>query len=339
MSDRVYISKRKCKGKTTYHLRWVCPVERRWKSRYAGTDRTRAEGPRELLERELAEGSYSAIRPTTWQAFSKEHAELTPHPQSREAIRQALAEFGTMFNNPLPKRVTFDMVESYAEKLRANGNAVSTVNKKLRFLRAAFNKAIRRCYLTRNPMEGWRWQTVDLKAIRTATDAEVAALLDAAEELHGVAWRAFIVVALGTGGRLSELLGLTWDRVDLDAGVVHFTRTKGRRDRKIPVNPDVVQVFRKLRLQVQAVQTGRPFAGMASIPTVQRHWLDIRSKAGIKGLTMHDLRRTYITRLIRANNPLPTVQRLAGHSNIETTLRYYNEVTMDDMRQAVAKLA
>ena len=44
------------------------------------------------------------------------------------------------------------------------------------------------------------------------------------------------------------------------------------------------------------------------------------------GVTIHDLRRTFITRLIRAGVPLPTVQKLAGHADIKTTLTHYNTI-------------
>ena len=55
---------------------------------------------------------------------------------------------------------------------------------------------------------------------------------------------------------------------------------------------------------------------------------------GILDLTFHDLRRTYVTRLVRAGVPLPTVQAMAGHASIETTLTYRNAVNKDDQRRA-----
>ena len=61
-------------------------------------------------------------------------------------------------------------------------------------------------------------------------------------------------------------------------------------------------------------------------------------EAKTKPIRIHDLRATYVTRLIRAGVPLPTVQRLAGHANIATTIDYYNEVNTDDLRAGVAKL-
>ena len=57
-----------------------------------------------------------------------------------------------------------------------------------------------------------------------------------------------------------------------------------------------------------------------------------------KHLTFHDLQRTYICRLIRASVELATVQKMAGHADIQTTLRYYHWVWDEDQEQAVAKL-
>ena len=69
-----------------------------------------------------------------------------------------------------------------------------------------------------------------------------------------------------------------------------------------------------------------------------RQWQRIVRKAGVEHITIHDLRRTYITRLIQARANLPTVQRLAGHANVTTTIDHYSEVSEDDLRAATAKL-
>ena len=96
----------------------------------------------------------------------------------------------------------------------------------------------------------------------------------------------------------------------------------------------LVDVLR--RLQDQTLIAGGPFIGMHN--NLTRKWYRIIRKTGIKSLTIHDLRRTYITRLIRAKAELSTVQKLAGHASVQTTLKYYNQVSDDDMRAAVAKL-
>ena len=84
------------------------------------------------------------------------------------------------------------------------------------------------------------------------------------------------------------------------------------------------------------IQEGGPFIGMAK--KLNSEWNAIATQAGIEDVKPHDLRRTFCARLIRTGTPLPTVQKLAGHNAIATTLRYYNWVSNDDLRQGIAKL-
>ncbi len=91
-----------------------------------------------------------------------------------------------------------------------------------------------------------------------------------------------------------------------------------------------------MRTARQREGQGGPFIDMED--NVNRDWSRIRKRAGISDVTLHDLRRTYVTRLIRAGVPVPTVQDLAGHANIETTLKHYTQVNDEDRRKGVAKL-
>ncbi|MCH7814060.1 MAG: site-specific integrase [Planctomycetes bacterium] len=317
----------------TYDLRWVDPVAGKWRSRSVGTDRKRANGERVILEKALADGTHQSIRRTTWADFVAEHVASLPGKANAAEARHALDEFGETCG-AAPRAVTFGMIETYVDRLRTKGNATATINKKLRYLRGALRKGVRRGYLAKSPMEGWQWAREDDKAIRIVLADEETALLDAAETLYGARWRAFVYVALNTGGRRGELLGLTWGRVDLDEARVHFAKTKGKKDRFVPIAPEVVVVLR--RLQAQTLQAGGPFVGMGN--NINRAWSRIRKTAGVSDVTIHDLRRTYVTRLVRAGVPLPTVQKLAGHANMATTMRYYTQVDDADLRAGVEKL-
>lgn len=218
----------------------------------------------------------------------------------------------------------------------AKGNKPATVNKKLRYRRSAMNRAIKRGYAAQNPMDTELFKAVEQKPPRVLTRDEETAILDEAESLRGYRMRAFIYTALNTGGRRAEVLGLTWGRVQLagDEPHVHFSRTKSHRDRIVPINPNLVAVLR--RVQAQTMQAGGPFIGMDD--NLGRGWGQIREAVNLVDVTIHDFRRTYITRLIRAGVPLPTVQELAGHADIKTTLKYYNWVSGADKREAVKLL-
>lgn len=331
----VQITKRATKRGTVYHLRWTCPTEQRRKSRKIGTDLRHAERERWKLETELVEGTYTSTRRIKWDAFVAEHVAIIPGKLHAREAERTLDEFGTVCAPGNLDRVTFAMVERFVGYLRTDtadhkANRLATINKKLRYLAGAFTKAIDRDYLARSPMKGWRWQREDKKKIRVASEAEEAVLIEQACELYGDRLRGLIVMALNTGGRRGELLTLVWDRIDLPDGRVTFVKTKGKRDRVVFINPDVVAMLR--RLQARTIREGGPFIGMSG--DLSRQWRRVRDKAGITDLSIHDLRRTYVTRLIRTGVPLPTVQRLAGHSNIKTTIEYYNRIDEDDLRAA-----
>ncbi len=71
---------------------------------------------------------------------------------------------------------------------------------------------------------------------------------------------------------------------------------------------------------------------------IDRTWRRTAKKAEIPHVTIHGLRRTCCTRLVRAGVPVSTVQRPVGHENIETTVKYYNRVDTSDLREGVRKL-
>ena len=336
---QVWISSRKCKKGKSYHLRWLDPSTGRMKSRKAGTDRKRADREAALLERELEEGTFRLVRKAGWSQFVEDHVAKIPGRRNAVEAARTLKEFGKVCKVTGPRFVTFSTIERYVAHLRREddqkrANSVATINKKLRYLRAAFNMAVKRGYAKANPMDGWRWDREDEKAIRIVSDVEEIAILNAAEAAYGFRWWAFIHVALNTGARRGELLSLSWDYVNIEDALVTFTATKGKKDRVVPLDSDTVQVLR--RLQAQTLQEDGPFIGMGTM--VERRWQRIVNDAGVKHCTLHDLRRTFVTRLIRAGVALPTVQMLVGHSTIQTTLRHYNLVSENDKREGIEKL-
>ncbi|MHC4442444.1 MAG: tyrosine-type recombinase/integrase [Planctomycetota bacterium] len=320
-------------SKTTYTLRWICPISHKLKRRKIGTDSKHAQCEAAKLEDELRKGTYQELRPITWDDFVEEHIAKIPGKGNAKEARITLDEFGAQFNVP-PRLVRFGMIEEFADTYANKGNSQGTVNKKLRYLRAAFKKAIKRGYIIRNPMDGWTWAREGKKTLRILSNDEETALLKGAKKLYGFKMEAFIQTALGTGGRCGELYNLTWDRIDLDNRTVLFTETKDKDDREVSITPELASILQRLYVQTQ--KDGGPFTDLET--KMQIRWRYLLKKAEITHVTLHDLRRTYVTRMISAGVPLPTVKEMVGHSAIQTTLRHYNEVSEDDKREAVEKL-
>lgn len=174
------------------------------------------------------------------------------------------------------------------------------------------------------------------------------------------AYRALIATALYTGMRLSELLGLIWDDVDLAGGSVHVRAqlSRARTDapakrvspktrtaaRQIPIPPQLTAVLREHRAGsphsagidwVFATRNGTPL----SQRNVQRSALTRAARmAGLdrdrSRLRFHDLRHTFASHLIiDLHLDVVQVSRILGHANVSTTLDVYTHL-FDEARHA-----
>jgi integrase len=178
------------------------------------------------------------------------------------------------------------------------------------------------------------------------TFEEVERLIDAAEP----EWRTLILVALKTGLRQGELIGLQWADLDLSRGMVTVRRSvwrgvtdvpKGGRERtvELPVSAvDALKAHRHLRGRFVFCQDdGEPLtAGKLECPlrrAIKR--ADIGREEG--RISWHDLRHTYGSHLAMKGVPLKVIQELMGHGTIDMTMRYAH-LSPDTRRDAVAVL-
>lgn len=334
---RVYVGKRKGAKRPIYHLKWIDPATHRWRSKKSGTDIKRAQGDAVVLERELNAGTYTEINRIAWASFVEEIAGFLSGVHADEAKR-ALDEFCAVCSPASPSSVNTGMIRRYVTHVREKGNAVATVNKKLRYIRLAFRTAVSLGYAGKSPMDGWNWQKATTREIRILEPDEEAKLMASGKKLRGFKMEAFIRFALETWGRLSEITRLAWDDVRFEEACVYFRNTKSHEDRFIPISRQSALWSDLRKLQVQTLQDGGPFVSYRDKSNLQRKWTVIVEDAEIPHITVHDLRRTGITRALLSNMAPITVQRLAGHKDIKTTMRYYVKVSDQDLRDAVEKL-
>ena len=156
---------------------------------------------------------------------------------------------------------------------------------------------------------------------------------------------AFIRLALHTGCRKGELLGLEWDRVDLDADLIRLDpeHTKAGRRRTVPLNRDARAALLD-RAEYHAAHC--PDSPWVFTHPDGRRILDIKrsfatacSKAGITDFRVHDLRHTCAAWLVQAGVPLAEVRDLLGHQSIQMTERYAHlDLAPENVRAAVARL-
>jgi integrase len=169
------------------------------------------------------------------------------------------------------------------------------------------------------------------------SEDELARLLAAAE---GEDYAAFLTLAL-TGLREQELCWLTWDDVCLDPGREHLVvrakpgfTPKDYEQREVPLPAELAKVL-------GARPRRSPWVFPNSKGEREGHLLrrlkQVARRAGVERATLHKFRHTYATRLLETGADIVTVQRLLGHSDLETTRRYLNP-DVERKRAAVQRL-
>lgn len=257
-------------------------------------------------------------------------------------------------SNLMPK----DVQKLYADLL-ASGLSIRSVNYVHVTLHKALKTAVRMNLIGRNVTD-----LVDVPRAKAAremhvmTEAEVSRILELAKDTP---YYALFHLAIFTGARRSELLGLKWLDVDLilsrisinrtlhiEGGKVVFRPTKTARSRRvIALSQSTVDV---LRAHGEAQEKVRHYIGQEikdddfvfcqadgkpwHPDTITHAWSRLADKAGLD-IRLHDCRHTHATLMLKQNvHPAVVAQRL-GHSSVKITLDIYSHV-LPGMQQAAA---
>ncbi len=162
--------------------------------------------------------------------------------------------------------------------------------------------------------------------------ADVSAVVRALEA-SAPAWTSIAVrIQAATGCRIGELASLTWDRVDLEAGLLTLQGKTG--ERVVPIQPDLARRIAALPMHSDWVLGVEPVSARA----IRKHLAPACQRAGVRVFTSHALRRLAVDRLARAGVDVGTAAALLGHSPT-VMLNAYRQVGLDERRDAAAALA
>jgi len=239
-----------------------------------------------------------------------------------------LAEGGESLVTPAPASLPtwLDERREAGYRLRSNARLLSS-------LRRFYRWALETGRIERDPLAEVRLPRVRPSLPETLEEAEVERLIAAPDITTdlGLRDRTMLEVLYGAGLRVSELVGLTTDAVNLRQGVVRV-RGKGGKDRLVPLGEEAVDwLSRYLRTARGALMRDatRPalFPGRDDQPlTRQAFWYRIKHHARIAGiersLSPHTLRHAFATHLLNHGANLRVVQMLLGHSDLSTTQIY-----------------
>jgi integrase len=364
MSTWVYQDQKQVKkhgeAKAAWYVGWIDPDgKKRCKSCGPGRQGKRdAEKLADKTHSQIVTGTYQDATKKTWEEFKAEYETRIAAnmlPQTRRLTMEALAHFERLIKPGRVATIKTQTLDDYITKRRQErgkrkGENVraATVNKELRHLRAVLRIAHEWKYLPDVPR--FRFVKEPGKLPTFVSPEHFADLYHACSEAErpdnvpGIDpadwWRGLIVMAYMTGWRISELLAVRREDVDLETGwaVTRAADNKGKRDDRVKLHPVVVEHLRKLAafsphifawgfdetalyVEFHRLQT---VAGI-SIPC--RHQHEHTPTCTLYGF--HDLRRAFATQ----NAPRLTadaLQKLMRHKSYLTTQRYINMASQLD---------
>ena len=308
----------------------------------------------EFLRRWLQDYAATNVRPRTYVDYARiVSGSLIP----------ALGRIPLTRLQPADIQRYHSMLLATGRKNGKGGVSARTVVSRHRVLSEALSHAVKWGLLLRNPAQAVDPPRAIAKAMLTLDAAGVHAILDAAA---GTPYRTIVQLAVSTGLRRSELLGLTWRHVDLlercEVQVVQVLHrlpgqgfvtaepksAKGRRSVALP--PSAVIALREHRAEQEAVRAmlggtlhddDLVFStpdGQPMLPDeITRRFTVLARAVGLSDVTFHSLRHTHATMMLQQGVHPKIVQERLGHSTISITLDTYSHVTPGLQEAAAAR--
>lgn len=222
----------------------------------------------------------------------------------------------------LLRRTLHARPEHGAEELIEKTYSPSTANRYFVALRACLNVARREFSIAiDNPCNGIKKLAEPRGRIRSLDDAEREALLRECRA-HDEALYTLVVLALSTGARQGELLGLRWADVDMKRGLLTFHQTKNGERRTVPL-VESARALLSTHAKVRRLDSDLVFPGNTGEPrVVGKMFSRACQRAGVKDFRFHDLRHTAASYIAMNGGTLAEIAEVLGHKTLAMVKRY-----------------
>lgn len=251
----------------------------------------------------------------TW--FTSHGITLSDGETRRSAMHFSCQSMG----NPLATEFNANMFASYREK-RLSGKIVRTtnvptvtprtMNLELAYFRAMFNELKRLGnWNGANPLENIRSFKIDEAELSYLTKDEIIRLLSECEKSRSKDLLTVVKICLSTGARWGEAESLTGKQIA--AGKITYIKTKGKRNRTIPISDTLYNELPKSRT------SSRLFSGCyaAFRSALKRTGIELPRRQ-----MTHVLRHTFASHFMQNGGNILVLQRILGHTDIKVTMRY-----------------
>ncbi|HYX74634.1 MAG TPA: site-specific integrase [Steroidobacteraceae bacterium] len=320
----------------------------------------------ETAIREARHFPHAAAKRTSFDALAKDYTETVLadfDPKERATRVRQLAWWSKRFSGLSLAEITADRISQARDKLAAEtfargkphkdgktGELVlpkehkrsgATVNRYIATLSHLFSFAVKeRRLIDRNPVSDISRKKEPRGRTRFLSDDERAALLDACTKSEWPALHSLVLLAITTGARKGELIGLKWADVDLKKGRALVRETKNDEQRTLPLAGKALEALRKLKLQNSA-RSEWVFAQPSGLPGpyehFDAHWYAALEAAAISDFHFHDLRHTTASMLAAQGASLLEIADVLGHKTLAMVKRY-SHLVVDHKAKVIEKM-
>jgi len=215
--------------------------------------------------------------------------------------------------------------ENIGTKEAPRHRSPATANRHLSALSKAFSDAVREWHwLHDNPLRRVAKEQESQGRVRYLSDEERGALLDACRKSELPELYLIVMLALTTGMRRGEILGMRWPDVDLERRQIILNKTKNHDRRSVPIVPEVLDLLREhgrvRRLDNDLVFP--PKGKRSGALWFDAWWYSARDAAKIQDFRFHDLRHTAASYLAMSGATVPEIAAVLGHRTLQMVKRY-----------------
>jgi integrase len=211
-------------------------------------------------------------------------------------------------------------------------------NRVLALLSTMFSKAIIWGYLkTENPCRGVK-KFREVSRDRFLSGEELARFFEALDLTESPAFRDFILLALFTGARKSNVLSMRWRDIDFELNVwkIPGELSKNGDPMQIPLNRDVLNILRRRRAETVSIFVFPGPGAKGHYMEPKRAWGTLLKRAKLEDLRIHDLRRSMGSWMTIGGTSLTIVGKALGHKTSRAT-SIYARLNLDPVRAAMGQ--
>jgi integrase len=332
--------------------------KRRWKTLPKGTTKKKANEALREIEDQLRKGIYIPDKKipifkevaNDWLDFKKSNVRKSTWEMYQGHIKHHFNDISKIRVN----RITIASVEKFITTRQTQNMNLTSLRKIITTLNQVMNYAVRHKYIEHNPVKDAERPKdkgkIKKSNVRVLTPIEINDILNTVKDQK---YRTLFKLAIMSGARQGELLGLKWSDIDWSTNQIHIQRTynKGRwyrpksktSDRKIDLGPTMINGLKKWRLACPPSDQELVFPNLAGKPMCQSHMLSRHFRpalktAGLEGIRFHDLRHTYASLLIDQGENIKYIQTQLGHSSPTLTLDVYAHLMKPVNQEAARRL-